>query len=75
MKVKTTVIDNISGKELPWEWARKAGVRPDERVEITIQPPREARVKQLFEVMNRAAEDAEARGLTDEALAELLKDE
>jgi len=73
--MKTTVIEKITGKELPQEWAEKAGVQPDEEVEITIQPSREQRLRALLEIMDRAGAEAESRGLTDDKLAELLKDE
>ena len=73
--MKTTVIEKITGKDLPQEWAEKAGVQPDEEVEITIQPSRGQRLQTLIEIMDRAGVEAESRGLTDEKLAELLKDE
>jgi hypothetical protein len=73
--MKTTVIEKITGKELPQEWAEKAGVQPDEEVEITIQPSREQRLRTLLGIMDRAGAEAESRGLTDKKLEELLKDE
>ena len=73
--MKTTVIDHVKGKELPPAWAEQAGVGPEDEVEITIQSPREARLQQLFEIMDRAGAEAQRKGLTDEKLEELLKDE
>ena len=73
--MKTTVIDKIKGKELPQEWAEKAGVLPDEEVQVTIGPSREEAAKELIKIMDRMGEEAERRGLTDEKLNELLKDE
>ncbi len=35
--MKAITFKNIKGQELPLEWAQQAGVRPDERVNITIQ--------------------------------------
>lgn len=75
IKVKTTVIEKVTGKELPPAWARRAEVLPDEIVEVTIQPPRSVRLLALFEVMDRAGVAAQKKGLTDEKLAQLLEDE
>lgn len=73
MNVKTIILDKVKGRELPKTWAEEAQVAPDETVEITIQPPREKRLKELLSIMNRAGEEAEKRGLTDDILATLLK--
>ena len=73
--MKTTIIDRIRGRDLPREWARQADVGPDELVEVTIQPPRDKRLRELFAIMDRAAKEAKQRGLTEEKLQELLKDD
>lgn len=73
MNVKTITIDKVKGRELPRAWAEEADVAPDETVEVTIQLPREKRLKDLFFVMNQAGEEAKKRGLTDDILATLLK--
>ena len=71
--MKTIVID-LKGYELPSEWAERAGVLPDEPVEVTIQPRREERLRQLFNIMDKASQEAESKGLTEGKLAELLDD-
>ena len=73
MNVKTITIDKVKGRELPRAWAEEAQVAPDETVEVTIQLPREKRLKELFSVMNQAGEEAKKGGLTDDILATLLK--
>lgn len=75
MKVKTTVIEKVTGKDLPPAWARRAEVLPDEIVEVTIQPPRAGRLRALFEIMDQAGEAAQKKGLTDKKLTQLLEDE
>lgn len=75
MTMKTTVIDNIKGSELPLVWAERAAVRPDDEVQITIGPSRGEAAKELLRIMDQMGEEAERRGLTDEKLAELLRDE
>ena len=72
--MKTIIID-LKGYQLPSEWAEKAGVLPDQAVEVTIQPPREKPLKRLFMIMDEASQEAEAEGLTEEKLAELLDDQ
>jgi hypothetical protein len=74
MTMKTTIIEKVQGKELPAEWARRADIRPDELVEVTIQPPRDVRVRALLALMDQAGKEAEEKGLTDEILAKLLED-
>ena len=75
MRTKSTTIEQVRGRELPPEWAERAGIAADELVDVTIQPPRQQRLQALFSLMDRAAEDAEKRGLTEETLADLLKDD
>lgn len=75
MRVKTTTIEQVRGRDLPPEWAQKANVDADELVDITIQSPRQQRLQALFTLMDRAAENAEQQGLTEDKLAELLKDD
>ncbi len=70
-----TLREEVQGKDLPEKWRKKAKVLPDETVEIIIQPPRDKQMKQLFETMNRVSDKAEKKGLTDEKLAELLREE
>ena len=75
MQVKTTTIEQVRGCELPSEWAERAGIDADDFVDVVIRPPREQRLKVLFSLMDQVAEEAERRGLTEEKLEELLKDD
>lgn len=75
MQVKTTTIERVRGCELPPEWAERAGIDADDFVDVVIQPPREQRLKALLSLMDQVAEEAERRGLTEEKLEELLKDD
>jgi hypothetical protein len=54
-KVKTINIERVCGRELPPEWAKKAGVAPDDRVQVIIGPSREQAAEELC-VTGRGAE-------------------
>ena len=73
--MRTTVLDNIKGSELPRQWAERAAVRPDDAVQITIGPSRDEAAKELLRIMDQMGTEADRRGLTDEKLAALLSDE
>ena len=73
--MKTTTIEQVRGRDLPPAWAEKAGVGADEVVDVLIQPPREQRLKRLFDLMDRMGEEAKQRGLTEEKLLTLLQDD
>lgn len=75
MTMKTTVLDNIKGSELPPLWAKRAAVRADDEVQITIGPSRDVAGSELLRIMDEMGAEADRRGLTDEKLAELLQDE
>lgn len=75
VNMKTTIIDHIKGLDLPSDWAKRADVDPDEDVQVIIGPSRDAAVKELLKIMDSMAEAAERNGLTEEKLAELLKDD
>jgi len=36
--MKQATLENIKGSELPDRWAKRLGVRPDELINVTIQP-------------------------------------
>lgn len=72
--MRTTIIDDIKGSELPRQWAERASVRPDDAVQITIGPSRDEAAKELLSIMDQMGVEADRRGLTDEKLAELLRD-
>jgi hypothetical protein len=73
--MKSIILEKVRGRDLPQEWAKQAEVRPEDTVEVAIQPPRNERRHQLLKLMDRVGEEAEQRGLTDEILAELLTDD
>ena len=70
-----TLREEVKGKEIPEKWRKKAEISADEIVEIIIQPPRNEQIKKLFETMDRINDEAEKKGLTEEKLAELLREE
>jgi hypothetical protein len=37
-RMKQATLENIKGRELPDQWAKRLGVRPDELVNVTIEP-------------------------------------
>lgn len=73
--VKTTQISRVRGRDLPPAWAKRANVEPDEVVQVIIGSSQRTAAKELLGIMDQMAEEAERRGLTEEKLAELLKDE
>ena len=36
--MKQATLENIKGRDLPEGWAKRLGVRPDELVNVTVQP-------------------------------------
>lgn len=70
--MKTLILENISGDQLPEEWKRQADVQPGEQVEITIAPPRSERVQALLESIDDIGRQAAERGLTEAELTQLL---
>ena len=67
-------IEDIRGRQLPKEWAERAGIGPDDVVSVTIGPSREEALSQLRAVMDKIGQDAAARGLTPEKLREIVPD-
>jgi len=47
MKQKT--LKNIKGRDLPDQWAKRLGVRPDELVNVTIEPAATRKVSKKFD--------------------------
>jgi hypothetical protein len=70
--MKTTTIENIKGSQLPEEWQKKARMRPDEEVMITISPSREQQVDELLILVDEIGRGAEKQGLTQAKLSQLL---
>lgn len=64
-----------TGEQLPPEWAERAGVAPDEAVQVIIGPCREMAVRMLIAQMEDMSRESQEKGLTEEGLAELVKDD
>ena len=75
MRTKTTTIERVRGRDLPPEWAKRAGVDPDELLQVIIGPSREQAVEELIGLMDEIGEEAQRRRLTEEKLKALLKDD
>ena len=67
---------SVLARELPPEWRQAGAFGPDERVTVLIEPesadPELAAAGSLLEVMNIIGRRAQARGLTEEKLQEIL---
>ena len=50
--MKQATLENIKGRDLPAEWAERLGVRPDELVNVTIQP---AVIEKAHKIFDRKA--------------------
>jgi hypothetical protein len=74
-KVKTITIERVCGRELPPEWAKKAGVAPDDRVQVIIGPSREQAAEELMALVDRMGKEAQEKGLGEETLDALLRNE
>ena len=72
--IKPTTL-HIKGSELPAELARRAGVSPEQSVWVTISADSPEPKERMRQILNRSRDYARASGLTEEKLAELLKDD
>ena len=68
--MKKTVLTNVKIKDIPEAIARLK-LSPETTVNLSIEQPE----NELLAIMDKIGKAAEERGLTDEKLAELLKDE
>ena len=68
-----TTITNVRGSDLPAAWAARAGVRPDQEVDVVIQD-RHTAMRRLSKLMDELGAEAQAKGLTEETLDALLND-
>ncbi len=66
---------NVKGSELPAELAQRTGVSPDQSVWITISPENPSPKARIRQILRRSRTYAQASGLTELKLAELLKDD
>lgn len=72
--IKPTTL-NVKGSELPAELARRAGVSPDQSVWITVSTENPSPKARMRQILRRSRAYAQASGLTEEKLEELLKDD
>lgn len=70
--MRTVIINGVKGSDLPREWAAKAQVRPDERVDVTIKP--QTSRESLASIGDEAGKQARARGFTPEKIKEIIPD-
>ncbi|MCF6200464.1 MAG: hypothetical protein L3J67_13970 [Hyphomicrobiaceae bacterium] len=47
--MKQATLENIKGRDLPDQWAKRLGVRPDELVNVTIEPVAIKKVGKKFD--------------------------
>ena len=47
--MKQATLENIKGRDLPDKWAKRLGVRPDELVNVTIEPVATKKVSKKFD--------------------------
>jgi len=73
--IMQAVREEILGEELPEEWRKKANVRPNERVTLIIRPAREVQAKRVMGLVAQMSREAKEKGLTEEKLNVLLRDE
>ena len=73
--MRTTVISDVKGGDMPREWATKAGIGPNDRVDVVIRPTRAELVDRLVRLSQRIGAKPQNQALTDEKLAELLRDD
>lgn len=73
--MRTTVISDVKGGDLPREWATKAGLGPNDRVDVVIRPTRAELVDRLVRLSQRIGAKPQNQALTEEKLAELLRDD
>ena len=68
------VSKNIRVKDLPPELTAGLDAAPDEVVRVTVDAERSRRVERFVRLAHDLSEEARAKGLTEEKLAELLDD-
>jgi hypothetical protein len=71
MMDRRILIEDVKGRDLPKDWAERAGIGPDEVVRVTIGPNRRELAAALRGTMDRISARIEAVGLDPNAL---LKD-
>ena len=61
-------IENAKGRDLPRDWAERAGIGPDDVVRVSILPNQERRLAEIRALWNRIGANAAKLGLDETAL-------
>jgi hypothetical protein len=75
-EMKALLRKTVKASELPVQWREEGQLDPEQRVMVVIEPedPELAVAGSLEEIMDIISRRAEARGLTEEKLAEILSE-
>ena len=73
--ITTPAVFHVKGSELPPTLAQRAGVSPDQSVWITVSTEDPSPKVRMRKILQRSRAHAQKAGLTEEKLAELLKDD
>ena len=72
--MKRVTIEAVPASSLPDEWRRRADLRGDELVSVTIDEERAEAVRELIELAREMSAHAKRQGLTSEILDEILRE-
>jgi hypothetical protein len=72
--MKRVTIEAVPASSLPDEWRRKADLRGDEIVSVTIDDERAEAARELIQLAREMSEYAKSQGLTSEILDEILRE-
>ena len=72
----TTLKKTIPASELPQAWQEELQYTPDQRVVVSVEPEdiRQIKLQQLRILMSEMGKEAQAAGLTEEKINEILKE-
>lgn len=74
MLPRTVVVDEVKGRDLPPEWASKAGVGPDDLVSISVGPSGKELAAELKRLMDRISAQIKASGVKPEDIRNVIPD-
>ena len=72
LAIKRITITNVRGADLPADWAKQAGVDPDQEIDVVIQD-RQAATRRLTRLLDVLGAEAEVNGLTEELLDRMFR--
>ena len=72
--MKRVTIEAVPANSLPDEWRRRADLRGDELVSVTIDEERAAAGQKLVTLAREMSEHAKRQGLTSDILDEILRE-